>query len=363
MKGLKIAIAALIVTLGTTTFTSFKVQAATDIKAELNTVISELETVSKAEQESTAQIETKTNELNNTYGSIELYDVHMAYVYNMHETVLQKIDILKGKNLSPIQAIFLSLTNGYKELTKSDILVLVNSDLTEFEPIKEAYIKESDKREILEYLNLKLVAMNTEVTEYESKKSEAVATTTTLNAEITQLSAAVTDLSGKATQLVTKKSEIEQEVQRVEEEAKRIEEEARRKAEEIKRQETFIKPTSGRVSSPFGYRTHPVTGSYTLHSGMDFAASAGTTVVASRNGKVVSAGYSGTYGNLIVISHGNGIETAYAHLSSINVSVGQSVTQGQMIGKVGSTGRSTGPHLHFEVRINGTAVNPSKYIG
>lgn len=342
MKGLKIAIAALIVTLGTTTFTSFKVQAATDIKAELNTVISELESVSQAEQESAAQIEAKTNELNNTYGSIELYDVHMAYVYNMQEMITQKIDILNGKNLSPIQSIFLSLTNGYKELNKSDILVSINSDLTEFENIKESYIKESDKKEILEGLNLKLDSLNTEVAEYEGKKSEAVAATTTLNAEITELSAAVTDLSGKATQLASKKSEIEQ---------------------EVKKQESFIKPTSGRISSPFGYRTHPVTGSYTLHSGIDIAASSGTTVVASRNGKVVSAGYSGSYGNLIVISHGNGIETAYAHLSSINVRVGESVSQGQLIGKVGSTGRSTGPHLHFEVRINGTAVNPSKYIG
>jgi murein DD-endopeptidase MepM/ murein hydrolase activator NlpD len=330
------------VTLGTTTFTSFKVQAATDIKAELNTVISELESVSQAEQESAAQIEAKTNELNNTYGSIELYDVHMAYVYNMQETITQKIDILNGKNLSPIQSIFLSLTNGYKELTKSDILVSINSDLTEFETIKGSYIKESDKKEILDGLNLKLDSLNTEVAEYEGKKSEAVAATTTLNAEITELSAAVTDLSGKATQLASKKSEIEQ---------------------EVKKQESFIKPTSGRISSPFGYRTHPVTGSYTLHSGIDIAASSGTTVVASRNGKVVSAGYSGSYGNLIVISHGNGIETAYAHLSSINVRVGESVSQGQLIGKVGSTGRSTGPHLHFEVRVNGTAVNPSKYIG
>lgn len=342
MKGLKIAIAALIVTLGTTTFTSFKVQAATDIKAELNTVISELETVSQAEQESAAQIEAKTNELNNTYGSIELYDVHMAYVYNMQETITQKIDILKGKNISPIQSIFLALTNGYKEMSKSDILGALNSDLTEFEAIKESYLKESDKKEILDGLNLKLDSLNTEVAEYEGKKEAALAATTALSAEITQLSAVVTDLNGKATQLASKKSEIEQ---------------------EVKKQESFIKPTSGRISSPFGYRTHPVTGSYTLHSGIDIAASSGTTVVASRNGKVVSAGYSGSYGNLIVISHGNGFETAYAHLSSIKVSVGDTVSQGQLIGKVGSTGRSTGPHLHFEIRINGTAVNPSKYIG
>lgn len=342
MKGLKIAIAALIVTLGTSTFTGFKVQAATDMKAELNTVISELETVSQAEQESAAQIEAKKNELNNTYGSIEIYDAHMAEVYNIQGILTQKIDILKGKNLSPIQAIFLALTNGYKELSETDIQVSIDSDLTGFEAIKESYIRESDKVAILEGLYLKLDSMNAEIAASEAKKNEALAATTVLNEEITQLSATVNDLSGKVDQLANKKSEIEK---------------------EVKKQESFIKPTSGRISSPFGYRTHPVTRSYTLHSGIDIAASSGTTVVASRNGKVVSAGYSGSYGNLIVISHGNGIETAYAHLRSINVRVGDSVSQGQLIGKVGSTGRSTGPHLHFEVRINGTAVNPSKYIG
>jgi len=342
MKGLKITIAALIVTLGTTTFTSFKVQAATDIKAELNTVVSELNTVSQAKQDSAAQIEAKTNELNNTYGSIELYDAHVAEVNNMQQTITQKIDILKGKNLSPIQSIFLSLTNGYKEFTPDDIQGLVNSDLIGFESIKESFIKESDKKAILEGLNLNLDSLYKEVVANEGKKSEAVAATTTLSAEITELSATVTNLSGKVDQLASKKSEIEQ---------------------EVKKQESFIKPTSGRISSPFGYRTHPVTGRYTLHAGIDIATSSGTTVVASRNGKVVSAGYSGSYGNLIVISHGNGFETAYAHLSSINVRVGDTVSQGQMIGKVGTTGRSTGPHLHFEVRINGTPVNPSKYIG
>ena len=342
MKGLKIAVAALIVTLGTTTFTGFKVQAATDIKAELNTVVSELETVSQAKQDSAAQIEAKTNELNNTYGSIELYDAHMAEVYNIQETITQKIDILNGKNLSPIQSIFLSLTNGYKAFAPTDIQGLVDSDLTQFESIKESFIEESDKKAILDGLNLNLDSLNKEVAEYEGKKTEAVAATTTLSAEITELSTTVTDLSGKVDQLASKKSAIEQ---------------------EVKKQESFIKPTSGRISSPFGYRTHPVTGRYTLHTGIDIAASSGTTVVASRNGKVVSAGYSGSYGNLIVISHGNGIETAYAHLSSINVRVGETVSQGQMIGKVGTTGRSTGPHLHFEVRINGTPVNPSKYIG
>ena len=99
-----------------------------------------------------------------------------------------------------------------------------------------------------------------------------------------------------------------------------------------------------------------------MHTGIDIANSSGTNIAASQNGKVIFTGYQGSYGKLIVIRHANGMETAYAHLSRISVSVGDTVTQGQSIGKMGSTGGSTGSHLHFEIRKNGTAVNPMNYL-
>lgn len=121
-------------------------------------------------------------------------------------------------------------------------------------------------------------------------------------------------------------------------------------------------PTSGRVTSEFGMRNHPISGGRKMHSGIDIAAPAGSRVNSMKGGTVVSAGQQGGYGNCIVVDHGNGLTTRYAHLSSINVRPGQSVSAGQKIGGVGSTGNSTGNHLHFEVRENGNAVNPRKYI-
>ena len=120
-------------------------------------------------------------------------------------------------------------------------------------------------------------------------------------------------------------------------------------------------PDSHTITSYFGWRVHPITGTNKYHSGVDIGASYGSSVLAADSGTVILAGWNGGYGNCIVISHGNGITTLYGHLSSIIVSSGQSVSQGQTIGYVGSTGNSTGPHLHWEVAVNGSQVNPLNY--
>ena len=121
-------------------------------------------------------------------------------------------------------------------------------------------------------------------------------------------------------------------------------------------QPSLIWPVSGPITSPFGMRWG------SLHPGIDIGASTGTPIHAAAAGQVLLAGYDGGYGNLVVLDNGGGLSTAYAHQSQIAVSVGQQVTQGQVIGYVGSTGFSTGPHLHFEVRINGAPVDPMGYL-
>ena len=117
-------------------------------------------------------------------------------------------------------------------------------------------------------------------------------------------------------------------------------------------------PVHGRISSPFGWRVHPITHVRKLHTGVDLAAPIGTPIVAAGGGQVIWAGRKGGYGNAVMIDHGHGRTTLYGHMSSFCVRVGQVVAKGQLIGKVGSTGFSTGPHCHFEVRINGIPVNP-----
>lgn len=121
----------------------------------------------------------------------------------------------------------------------------------------------------------------------------------------------------------------------------------------------LIRPVSGIITSRFGNRES--IRSY-AHRGLDIATSTGTPYKAAAGGVVTTAGYNSSYGYMIIISHGNGVETVYGHSSKLLVSQGQQVSQGQVIGKVGSTGNSTGPHLHFEVRVNGELQDPQNYV-
>lgn len=125
---------------------------------------------------------------------------------------------------------------------------------------------------------------------------------------------------------------------------------------------TLAWPVSGTITSPFGYRRNPFGGGMEFHQGLDIAAPMGTTITAAAAGTVISAGWYGGYGNYILIDHGGGMATGYGHCSQIFVSVGQQVQKGQAIGAVGSTGYSTGPHVHFEVRIHGKPVDPAAYL-
>ena len=142
----------------------------------------------------------------------------------------------------------------------------------------------------------------------------------------------------------------------------KLEERAKALGEEIKSIPS-IPPVRGVFSSGFGIRRDPFTGGLEFHKGIDISAPTGTPVVATADGRVEKAEWnSGGYGNVVVINHGRGIKTLYAHLSKILVREGQKVRRGQIIGLVGSTGKSVAPHLHYEVEVNGEAVNPIRYI-
>lgn len=156
---------------------------------------------------------------------------------------------------------------------------------------------------------------------------------------------------------------------------KQAEEEARREAERRARQlageavppvsgapGSVMWPVSGPITSGFGMRFHPVFGRFIMHAGIDIAAAEGTTIAAAATGRIILAQYAGNCGNMITIDHGGGLATNYCHLSQIFVGVGQDVARGQAIGAVGMTGDATGPHLHFEVRIDGRPVDPLGYL-
>jgi len=159
---------------------------------------------------------------------------------------------------------------------------------------------------------------------------------------------AIQDLESRAAQL---QAELERQLTQREETARSI----------IAR--SLEMPVYGEVSSPFGWRKHPIAGETAFHRGIDFSAPAGTPVEASAAGVVTFIGPADAYGKLVVVSHGDRVQSRYAHLEGIEVTTGMAVTAGQRIGRVGSTGRSTGPHLHFELVIDGRVVNPKPFLG
>lgn len=164
----------------------------------------------------------------------------------------------------------------------------------------------------------------------------------------------------------------EDKVQQLEAEIKRKEEEARKAAEAAGKQYNTVSlgninfiwpcPSSGRITSGFGGRSSPTEGASSNHQGIDIGAPTGAAIVAAASGTVVIATYSYSAGNYVMINHGGGVYTVYMHCSSLNVSEGQQVSQGETIAKVGSTGYSTGPHLHFGIRSGGKYVNPTTYV-
>lgn len=166
----------------------------------------------------------------------------------------------------------------------------------------------------------------------------------------------------------SEKEQIEQALNQLEEDSRQIAAEIRKLTSGDNSQYmgsgSFTWPTPGykRITSPYGWRIHPILKTKRNHTGVDIGAPSGAKIVAAENGKVIEVGWRGAYGRVVIVSHGGNITTMYAHTSATLVSVGQEVKKGQAIAKVGSTGMSTGPHLHFEVRKNGDPVNPMNYL-
>lgn len=183
-------------------------------------------------------------------------------------------------------------------------------------------------------------------------------------AEIYKLS---TDISNKAAAIAEYEAQIAAENEEIKAlEAAVAEERKRLAAEQGRRYDggmfTFPAPSMTRVSDDYGYRIHPILGTQRFHNGVDLAAPGGSPILAAYNGRVVAADYSATMGNYIMIDHGDSLYTIYMHASALYVSKGQEVSKGQKIAAVGTTGRSTGNHLHFSVRKNGNYVSPWNYI-
>ncbi len=193
--------------------------------------------------------------------------------------------------------------------------------------------------------------------ELERKRAELADEVAVQSALLDEVEAAVAEFEGELAVLARDEASIRRKIAAAEAAAA-----AASEAAQATRPGKLVRPIPGRIESGFGLRVHPITGKTRMHNGLDMHGRSGDPIKAAADGTVILAGVKGGYGNTVMIDHGGGMVTLYAHQSKLRVKVGQKVEAGEVIGWVGSTGLSTGPHLHFEVRINGSPVDAAKYL-
>lgn len=379
-----------------------------DLEKEKDDIVAYIEKLDKKLNELNAQVESLKDQIEDANTNLEQIKADLA---EAEETAENQYDTMKKR----IKYMYENGSQDYVEilLSASSISDLLNR----FEYINK--INEYDNNLLSEY-----EATKTLIAQKQVEQEEQIASLETMKEELTIEQEGVETLSSKKTaQLKKKKAAItsseakvseydsaiaeqeelleqllEAERKRQEEERKRQEEELRRQQEELKKKQeaeaqqnqnnsnssnqnnsssndsdfgsiiatdsTFRWPlnVSGTITSSFGYRDAPTAGASSYHKGIDIAVPSGTAVVAAGSGTITTAAYQSAAGNYIMVYHGNSTYTVYMHLSSIHVSVGQTVSQGEVIGYSGNTGVSTGPHLHFGVNVNGSYVNPLNYV-
>ena len=317
------------------------------LEKQLESIVSEMEETKTKIEEKETEISAKEEELiqakvdeNDQYESMKK---RIKYMYENGNT--QFVEILcESKNIGE----FLNNAEYITTISEYDRTMLVEfqavvKDVEEQEAALQAEYDE------LETMQNDLITKQDNVTELMESK----------DAEIEQISSDLGDTKDKLSELQAAAAAAERKQQE-----KNSGYSNNAGASVITGNGTFTHPCPGYtyISSEFGYREQPIAGASTNHKGMDFAAPAGTPIYAAASGTVTSASYSGNAGNMIVINHGNGLQTYYMHCNSMYVRAGQTVSKGQNIGAVGSTGNSSGPHLHFQVMQNGTPVNPRNYL-
>ncbi len=320
-----------------------------DLQNQMNTLIDEVNTTRTA-------IDTKYKEIEEV--EKQLIDAQLE-VDEQYEAMKLRIQFMyENDNASMLEIVFTSESIG-DLLNKVEYLTEISNydrDMLEAYQTALEAVQAHEKK-----LNEELQALTELQAQLEAKKVE-------LENLLSQVSAEVGSLEG---QLSESKAKLEELIKAAEEEARRQQEAAANNNNSsgtpgsslVVGNGTFAHPMpNSYISSAFGYRSDPFSGASTMHNGTDFAAPAGTPIYAAASGTVMIAGYSSSAGNWVVINHGNGLVTKYMHCSKLYVSAGQTVSKGQNIAACGTTGYSTGNHLHFQVEVNGKPVNPMSYL-
>ena len=337
-----------------------------DVTGQINTALQEVQDLNTSIDNTEQEITNLTKEVTDLNQSISEKEKDLAEKQKLLEERLVA-SYMNGKNtymdalFSGGLANFVSNYESIKQIAEYDNNLMADVKNTKTELENERNKVETDKKE-----------KETKSAELKKLKSEK--------------EAKVNNLTDEQKQIQAQMDEYDSQMKILEQKEKAIAEAAKRKAEQEKSNNSnknnntgsnnnggsttptgtfqWPVPSSHTITSNYGYRIHPISGTKKLHAGIDIGAPGGSNIVAADAGTVVlsSFGYNGGYGNYVIISHGNGITTRYAHCSNLFVSAGESVSKGQVIAAVGSTGASTGNHCHFEVRINGGSKNPLNYL-
>ena len=299
---------------------------------------------------------------------------------SQYESMKLRIKYMYEKGDSTYVDLLMEAGSLSELLSKAEYITKISSydrqKLDEYAATKE---KIAEKEKALEEEHAELLNLQNET---EAKQASVEKLLAAKQTELQNYETKIASAEGQIAEYAKSIEAQENQIKSIEAEIKRKEEEARKKAEEEKKKAaaankaaqtyktvslgdisfTWPCPASGRITSGFGGRKSPTKGASSNHQGIDISAPTGTSIVAAAAGEVVIATYSSSAGNYVMIGHGGGVYTVYMHASSLLVSQGQSVKKGQTIAKVGSTGYSTGSHLHFGVRVNGSYVNPTKYV-
>lgn len=302
---------------------------------EINTINIEIEDLKNQIEEN----EQKLEKVQKEYDDIQdLLDARLIATYRAPK--LQSLDILlNSKSITEFLGNYYSL----KKLTEYDNKL--------FQTVKEQKSEIETTKKILAEKKKQVVTSK----QIQQKKSQVLTNTKTMREYY------LSKLTAQELELQTKIDEYNAQVAEIEAEIKLL---ALNTISEdyIGGAMTWPVPGYTGITSEYGMRVHPITSAYKLHTGVDISAPIGASFVASANGIVTKATYNSAYGNMVIIDHGGGVQTLYAHGSEIVAQVGQTVAKGDEVLKVGSTGYSTGPHAHFEIRINGQTVNPLEFL-
>ncbi len=327
-----------------------------DILKEIEENQEELEEGKKEVKSLSSQVNNLEQELNNLTSAIADAEAQLVVLEGELAAAQEKVDT-QTENLNA------RLRTMYKNGNVGFMDVLFNSGsfsefLTNLDLVRKIY---SSDQEVLNELQ----EAHDEV---EAKKNEVQALQDDLKYSKTVTANQKAEIEAKKAEIAASNEETEKMIDELKAEADamtaKLQSEGSSSAtsQYTGGQMAWPTPSSSYITSPFGYRIHPISGNRKFHTGIDIGASSGSSIVAANPGVVILAGWNGGYGKCVVVDHGGGYTTLYAHASSLLVSKGQTVTRGETIARVGSTGNSTGPHLHFEVRINGEYQNPYPYI-